>query len=64
MGDDWLSEVYRLEQIHTAMWDKAAAGDVEALNTLTRVERALARLFGLDVCDNGSHDGTATPTRF
>jgi hypothetical protein len=39
----------RLDRLHTALWPQAAAGDMDAVNTILRLMNRRAKLLGLDV---------------
>ncbi len=41
-------EVQRLDALQLAVWDKAMAGDIKALNAVLRIIEQRSRLLGLD----------------
>lgn len=47
-------EVQRLDALQVAVWDKAVAGDVKAVNAVLRIIEQRSRLLGLD-----KHTGVA-----
>lgn len=50
-------EEQRLDNMHTAIWERALRGDAQAIDTVLRIMQARARLFGL----NKEAEGTLAP---